>query len=370
VHTSRPLVRVVDATLVDEGGPARMVVTGLPRAGEVADKVASARGVCRFVADRLHVQAGTDRLIDAAGRVGGATLASLLRAAIDPAVAAWCGDPPDLDTPGGVLPTGSRPVVLGVLNVTPDSFSDGGRHGEPSAAVDAGLAMVAAGADVIDVGGESTRPGAAPVPVDEELQRILPVVRGLAGQGAIVSIDTTKAAVARAAVDAGAAIVNDVSAGRFDPELLTTVAELEVPYLAMHLRGEPRTMQHDPSYDDVVAEVFEYLAERLGALAAAGVPAERVAIDPGIGFGKTVAHNLTLLRRLREFTSLGRPVLIGASRKGFIGHLAQVPEPTDRLAGSVAVAAVAVASGARLVRVHDVAETVQAVKVAHAIATA
>ncbi len=370
MHTSRPLVRVVDATLVDEGGPARLVVTGLPRAGEVADKVASARGVCRFVGDRLHVQAGPDRLIDAAGRVGGATLAGLLRAAIDPAVAAWRGDPPDLDTPGGLLPTASRPVVLGVLNVTPDSFSDGGRHGGPDEAVAEGLAMVAAGADVVDVGGESTRPGAEPVPVDEELERVLPVVAGLAGVGAIVSIDTTKAAVARAAVAAGAAIVNDVSAGRFDPDLLTAVAELEVPYLAMHLRGEPRTMQDDPRYDDVVAEVFEYLAERLWALAAAGVPAERVAIDPGIGFGKTVAHNLTLLRRLREFTSLGRPVLVGASRKGFIGHLAEVPEPTDRLPGSVAVAAVAVASGARLVRVHDVAETVQAVRVAHAIATA
>jgi dihydropteroate synthase len=294
----------------------------------------------------------------------------LLRAAVDPAVAAWRGDPPDLDTPGGVLPTASRPVVLGVLNVTPDSFSDGGRHGDPQSAVEAGLAMVAAGADVVDVGGESTRPGAEPVPLDEELERVLPVVTGLAAEGVVVSIDTTKAAVVRAGVAVGAAIVNDVSAGRFDPDVVAAVAELEVPYLAMHLRGEPRTMQHDPRYDDVVAEVFEHLAERLWALAAAGVPPERVAIDPGIGFGKTVAHNLTLLRRLREFTSLGRPVLIGASRKGFIGQLAAVPEPVDRLPGSVAVAAVAVAAGARLLRVHDVAETVQAVRVAHAIATA
>jgi dihydropteroate synthase len=321
-------------------------------------------------ATALHVQAGPDRLIDAAGRVGGATLAGLLRGAVDPAIAAWRGEaPPDLDTPGGLLPTASRPVVLGVLNVTPDSFSDGGRHGEPQAAVAAGLAMVAAGADVVDVGGESTRPGASRC--RRRGARAGPAGRHRpGGEGAVVSIDTTKAAVARAAVASGAAIVNDVSAGRFDPELLPAVAELEVPYLAMHLRGEPRTMQDDPRYDDVVAEVFEFLAERLWALAQAGVPAERVAIDPGIGFGKTVAHNLTLLRRLREFTSLGRPVLVGASRKGFIGHLARGPgadRPPARLGGGRGRRG----RGRRpLVRVHDVAETVQAVRVAHAIATA
>jgi dihydropteroate synthase len=370
VPTERPVVRVLDATLVDEGGPARLVITGLPRAGDVADKVASARGVYRFEGERLYLLAVPDRLIDAAGRAGRAPLAGLLRGALEPAIASWRGNPPDLETPAGTLPTASRPVVMGILNVTPDSFSDGGSHLDPEAAITCGKRMADAGADIIDVGGESTRPGAEPVPSEVELERILPVVTGLAAAGLAVSIDTTKAAVALAAVEVGAAIVNDVSGGAFDPDLLPAVAELEVPYVLTHLQGEPRTMQRDPTYEDVVAEVFEYLAERLATLADLGIPSERVVIDPGLGFGKTVAHNLTLLRRLREFTSLGRPVLVGASRKGFIGHLADAPGPADRLGGSVAAAAVAVAAGARMVRVHDVAETVQAVRVAHAIATA
>lgn len=369
-----PIIRVRDANLVDAGGAVHAVVTGLPRAADVVAAL-DARGVVASLdSGRADLIASPQTLTAAVAEVADQAAVAGFETVLRDAIAAWSGAPPDLHTAAGSLPTASRPVVMGVVNVTPDSFSDGGHHldgsGDPALAIAAARAMLDEGADLIDVGGESTRPGAEPVPVDEELERVLPVVAGLAGVGAIVSIDTTKAAVARAAVAAGAAIVNDVSAGRFDPDLLTAVAELEVPYLAMHLRGEPRTMQDDPRYDDVVAEVFEYLAERLWALAAAGVPAERVAIDPGIGFGKTVAHNLTLLRRLREFTSLGRPVLVGASRKGFIGHLAEVPEPTDRLPGSVAVAAVAVASGARLVRVHDVAETVQAVRVAHAIATA
>jgi dihydropteroate synthase len=368
VPTERPVVRVLDAALVDEGGPARLIITGLPRAQEVADKVASARGVYRFDGERLYLVAVPDRLVDAAGRAGRAPLASLLRSVLDPALAAWRDGPPDLPTPGGDLPTSRCTVVMGVLNVTPDSFSDGGRHLDPQAAIDAGTRMLAAGADVIDVGGESTRPGAEPVPADEELERVVPVVRGLAATGAIVSIDTMKAAVAQAAVDAGAALVNDVSAGAFDPQLLPTVAELEVPYVLTHLRGEPRTMQQDPTYDDVVAEVFDHLAERLEALAAIGIPAERVAIDPGIGFGKTMAHNLQLLHRLREFTSLGRPVLVGASRKSFLGRLTGVEDPEARLAGSLGAAVAAVGAGARIVRVHDVAATVEAVGVADAIA--
>jgi dihydropteroate synthase len=367
VPTDRPVVRVLDATLVDEGGPARLVITGLPRANEVADKVASARGVYRFDGERLYLLAVPDRLIDAAGRAGRGPLAGLLRSSLEPAIAAWRGDPPDLETPAGVLPTASRPVVMGVLNVTPDSFSDGGRHLDAQAAIAAGERMVAAGADVVDVGGESTRPGAEPVSVDEELERVLPVVTGLAATGATVSIDTTKAAVARAAVDVGAALVNDVSAGAFDPDLLPTVAELEVPYVLTHLRGEPRTMQQNLVYGDVVAEVFEHLAERLEALAALGIPVERVAIDPGIGFGKGLGHNLRLLQRLREFTSLGRPVMVGASRKSFIGRLTGVADPEARLPGSIGAAAVAVAHGARMLRVHDVAATVEAITVAHAI---
>jgi dihydropteroate synthase len=365
-----PLVRVVDATLVDDGGPAKLVITGLRRARQVAEKVAAARGVYRIDGDRLTVHAVPSRLADAAGRVGGAPLADLLRSVVDPAIDAWRNPPPDVPIPTGTLPTSTRPVVLGVLNVTPDSFSDGGRHLAPEAAVEAGLAMAAAGADVVDVGGESTRPGATPVDAATELDRVLPVLTALAEQGVTASIDTTKAAVAREAVAAGAAFVNDVSAGTFDADMLPTMAELDVPYVAMHIRGTPQTMQDQPAYDDVVAEVFEHLAERLRAFTAAGVPAERLIVDPGIGFGKTGEHNLILLRNLRDLTSLGRPVLVGVSRKRFIGRLTGVDVPAERMAGSLAAAAVAVARGARLVRVHDVRETVQAVAVASAIAAA
>jgi dihydropteroate synthase len=263
---------------------------------------------------------------------------------------------------------------MGILNVTPDSFSDGGLAYDPSLdpsrAIAAGLAMARAGADLVDVGGESTRPGAAPVPEDEELARVVPVVAGLTAGGATVSIDTTKARVAREAVAAGASIVNDVSAGSLDPELVGTVAELGVGYVLMHRSGTPLTMQEDPRYADVVGEVFDFLADHLAELAAAGVDPGRVMVDPGIGFGKTAAHNLHLLRRTRELTSLGRPVLIGASRKSFIGALSGTTRAADRLAGSLAVASLAVASGARVLRVHDVAATVRAVTVAAAIATA
>jgi dihydropteroate synthase len=368
----RPIARVEDAALVPAGGPARLALSGVPRAQEVADRVAAARGVSTWVGDRLVVTAVPSRLVDAAGRVGGAELADLVRATVEPAVEAWLHGAPDLPLPGGrVLATGERPQIVGILNVTPDSFSDGGSHYDPDdhpgAAIAAGRALVAAGADVLDVGGESTRPGADPVEVDEELRRVLPVVEALAAEGAQVSIDTTKARVAREAVAAGAVLVNDVSAGTVDPDLLPTVAELGVPYVLMHRRGTPRTMQQDPSYADVVGEVYDFLAERLVELEGAGIPAARVAIDPGIGFGKTAAHNLTLLRRLREFTSLGRPVMVGTSRKSFLGRIVGSDEVEDRLEGSLATAALAVGAGAKLVRVHDVAATVRAVATAHAI---
>jgi dihydropteroate synthase len=368
----RPIARVEDAGLVPTGGPARLALSSVPRAQEVADRVAAARGVSTWVGDRLVVTAVPSRLVDAAGRVGGAELADLVRDAVDPAVAAWLQGAPDLPLAGGgTLGTGERPQVVGILNVTPDSFSDGGSHYDPddhpAAAVAAGRALLAAGADVLDVGGESTRPGAEPVDVDEELRRVLPVVGALAADGALVSIDTTKARVAREAVAAGAALVNDVSAGALDPDLLPTVAELGVPYVLMHMRGTPATMQQQPSYDDVVGEVYDFLAERLAALEEAGIPQERVAIDPGIGFGKTSAHNLTLLQRLREFTSLGRPVMLGTSRKSFLGRIVGSDDVEDRLEGSLATAALAVGSGARLLRVHDVAATVRAVATAHAV---
>jgi dihydropteroate synthase len=370
VSVPRPLVRVIDAGLVAEGGPAKLVITGLVRAREVAEKVAAARGVYRFDGERLVVQAVPDRLADAAGRVGGAPLADLLRGSVEPAIAAWRGAPPDLTTPAGPLPTGERPLVMGVLNVTPDSFSDGGLHLDPEAAIAAGREMAAAGADLVDVGGESTRPGAEPVDADVELDRVLPVVAGLADAGVPVSIDTAKGKVARAAVEVGAVLVNDVSAGALDDEMVPTIADLDVPYVVMHLRGTPRTMQDDPTYDDVVAEVFEHLAARLDALEDAGVARDRLVVDPGIGFGKTTEHNLALLAALRQFTSLGRPVLVGASRKSFIGRLADIDDPQERLPGSLAVAALAVGAGARIVRVHDVAASVQAIRVAHAITSA
>jgi dihydropteroate synthase len=371
---SGPIARVEDATLVPTGGPARLVLAELPRAQEIADRVAAARGVSSWQGDRLVVTAVPPRLIDAAGRVGGRELADLLRAAVDPAIEAWLRGSPDLPLLGGVLGTGERPQVVGILNVTPDSFSDGGAHFDPDdhpgTAIAAGRDLLAAGADLLDVGGESTRPGADPVGVDEELRRVLPVIEALAADGAVLSIDTTKARVAREAVAAGAAIVNDVSAGALDAELLPTVADLGVPYVLMHMRGTPATMQQDPTYEDVVGEVFDFLARRLADLEELGIPRSRVVVDPGIGFGKTAAHNLRLLRHLRGFTSLGRPVMIGTSRKSFLGRVAGVGDAGDRLEGSLATAAMAVGAGARLVRVHDVAETVRAVATAQAISTA
>jgi dihydropteroate synthase len=373
VADGRPFCRVEDAWLVPDGGPAKLVLTGLARADQVGEKVAAARGVGHASGDRLEVMAVPSRLVDAAGRVGGRVLADEVGQVVDAAVAAWLGGAPDLVTPAGTLPTGSRPVVLGILNVTPDSFSDGGDAYDPAdhpaAAVAAGRALLEAGADAIDVGGESTRPGARPVPVEEELARVVPVIEALAADGAIVAVDTVKAAVARAAVAAGAAIVNDVSSGTLDPDLLATVVELDVPYVVTHLQGEPRTMQDDPTYDDVVGEVFDHLARTIRHLTDAGLAEERVVVDPGIGFGKTLAHNLALLGAVRQLTSLGRPVLVGASRKGFIGTLTGVVDPADRLAGSLAVAATSVAEGARIVRAHDVEQTVRAVRVAHAVAT-
>lgn len=368
-----PTCRVVDASAVDDGGPARLVVTGLPEASRIAEAVASARGVGRATGDRLEVLAVPARLVDAAGRVGGAALAGPLGAAIDGAIAAWRDGAPDLVTAAGTLPTATRPTVLGVVNVTPDSFSDGGTAYDPTdhpgAAIAAGRALLDAGADAIDVGGESTRPGAAPVALADELARVVPVVEALAADGAIVSIDTVKAEVARAAVAAGAVIVNDVSSGTLDAAMLPLVADLDVPYVCTHIQGEPRTMQDSPRYDDVVTEVHDHLAATVVRLEGLGLSRDRVVVDPGIGFGKSAADNLALLRATRDLTSIGRPVLVGASRKSFIGALTGVDDPAERLEGSLAVAALAVAAGARIVRVHDVRETVRVVAVAHAVAT-
>ena len=263
-----------------------------------------------------------------------------------------------------------RPQVMGVINVTPDSFSDGGDRFDATRAVDDGLAMVEAGAAILDVGGESTRPGSAPVEVDEELRRVLPVVRGLAGAGAPVSIDTRRARVMAAALDAGARVVNDVTALAGDPDSLALVAARRVPVVLMHMRGEPRGMQADPSYDDAPRDVYDALAERVAACEAAGIPRARIAVDPGIGFGKTAAHNLAILDRMALYQGLGCAVLLGVSRKSFIAKLSTGEAPKQRLPGSLAAALAGLNRGVQILRAHDVAETMQAIAVWHAIETA
>jgi len=260
----------------------------------------------------------------------------------------------------------SAPQLMGVVNVTPDSFSDGGLYLDPEAAIAHGRELVEAGAEILDVGGESTRPGAEPVGVGEELERVVPVIRGLSGSRTRVSIDTSKAAVAAAALDAGAEIVNDVTALRGDSEMGGLCAERGATVVLMHMLGEPRTMQEDPRYDDVVADVKAFLAERLEAAIGAGIEEERVWLDPGIGFGKTGAHNMELLRRLGELRELGRPLVIGTSRKSFIGKVDGSPAD-ERLGGSIASSILAAAEGADVLRVHDVAEMRQALTVATAI---
>jgi dihydropteroate synthase len=266
---------------------------------------------------------------------------------------------------GGAIPL-DRARILGVVNVTPDSFSDGGRHATEDEAVAHGLKLLAEGADVLDVGGESTRPGAAPVPEAEEIRRVAPVVRRLAEVGAVVSVDTVKARVAEAALDAGARIVNDVTAGR-DPAMLPLVAREGAGVVLMHMQGEPRTMQQDPRYHDVVKEVAQFLHERARAARDAGIPPDAVALDPGLGFGKTQAHNLELVRGLPEIRRLGHPVLVGASRKAFLGALTGGAAPADRVEASVAAHVLAVARGADLVRVHDVQAHKRALAVADSI---
>jgi dihydropteroate synthase len=259
-----------------------------------------------------------------------------------------------------------NPKLMGVVNVTPDSFSDGGLYLDAEAAIAHGLELVEEGADILDVGGESTRPGAEPVGADEERGRVEPVVRALAAAGHTVSIDTSKASVAEAALDAGASIVNDVTALRGDPEIAALCAQRGATLILMHMRGDPRTMQEDPRYDDVVDDVKAFLAERIEAAIGAGVDEERIWLDPGIGFGKALEHNLELLRRLGELRELGRPLVVGTSRKSFIAKIDAAPVE-ERLGGTIASSILAAAEGAAVLRVHDVAETAQAARVASAI---
>jgi dihydropteroate synthase len=268
------------------------------------------------------------------------------------------------------LPNPGRCLVMGVINVTPDSFSDGGSWLEPIAAIEHGLQLCSQGADLVDVGGESTRPGAERPPVEEELRRVLPVIRGLSSAGVIVSIDTMRATVAEAAIDAGARVVNDVSGGQADPDMLRVVAEAGVPYVLMHWRGHSARMQDLATYNDVVAEVIGELRPLVDAALKAGVEPARIAVDPGIGFSKTAEHNWTVLSRLPEFDVLGHPVLVGTSRKVFLGRLLADPvsgeprPPLQRDHATTATTALAAAAGAWCVRVHEVPSNVDAVRVA------
>ncbi|MBI5379455.1 MAG: dihydropteroate synthase [Nitrospirae bacterium] len=280
------------------------------------------------------------------------------------------------------LPLGGRTLLMGVVNVTPDSFYDGGRYRDPERAVARGLQLTAEGADLLDIGGESTRPGADPVPAEEELRRVLPVIRSLSRQIPIpLSIDTTKAAVAEEALAAGAALINDISGLRFDPALAAVAARREVPLILMHSRGTPRTMQQAPHYDHLLEEIARELREAMAKATASGVPEDRILADPGLGFAKTADHNLQILRELPRLQSLlGRPLVIGPSRKSFLGAVlsstsalggqpggASPAPPEERLEGTLAAVAIAAWHGARIVRVHDVAPALKVVRVVEAI---
>ena len=268
---------------------------------------------------------------------------------------------------GRTLTLGVRTHVMGILNVTPDSFSDGGHYLDVRQAVAHAKSMVAEGATLIDIGGESSRPGASPVSIDEELARVIPVIRAIVDVvDVLISVDTYKAEVARQALAAGAHLINDITALRGDPTMASVAAEMEAGLILMHMKGTPRTMQKAPQYDDVVGEISASLQESIQIAEAAGVTAERIIIDPGIGFGKTAEHNIELLKRLTEFRSLNKPLLIGTSRKSFIGHVLGLPV-TERVEGTAATVCWAIAHGADIVRVHDVKANVRAAQMTDAL---
>ncbi len=269
-----------------------------------------------------------------------------------------------------ILDFSSRTLVMGVLNVTPDSFSDGGLFYDHERAIEHGKRLARDGADIIDVGGESTRPGSDPVTLEEEIRRVIPVIEALAREVDVpISVDTCKAEVASRALDAGASMVNDVSALRFDPDMVRVVAERKVPVVLMHMKGTPKDMQLDPRYEDLISEIMEFLEERVRFAESNGVPPELIIVDPGIGFGKTVEHNLSIIKHLRRFKSLGKPVLLGTSRKSFIGKVLNVGVE-EREEGTAATVVAGILNGADIVRVHNVARILPAVRMADAIARA
>jgi dihydropteroate synthase len=261
-----------------------------------------------------------------------------------------------------------KTFIMGILNVTPDSFSDGGRFLDPASAIDQGIRMAEEGAHIIDIGGESTRPGSEPIPLDEELRRTISVIEHLVKEISVpISIDTCKSEVAKRALGAGASMINDVSGLRFDPHMPSVVSEYKVPVVVMHMKGNPKDMQQNPVYDALIPEIIDYLKERTKIATESGIPEDKIIVDPGIGFGKTFEHNLEIIRRLREFTALKKPILIGLSRKAFIGKILGDVPAEERLEGTAAAVAVSIVNGANIVRVHDVKEMVRVAKVADAI---
>jgi dihydropteroate synthase len=263
---------------------------------------------------------------------------------------------------------GQRTYLMGVLNVTPDSFSDGGEFNSQAAALAQAQRLIAEGVDIIDIGGQSTRPGAEQISLEAELERVIPIVQAVRGQSSVpISVDTTRSAVARAAVEAGADTVNDISGGTYDPQMLPVVAELGVPIILMHIRGTPATMQKLTDYQDLIGEIYEFLERQIGAALAAGIDRTHIIIDPGIGFAKNMEQNLEILRKLPDFRPLGVPILVGVSRKSFIGRILDQPDPKKRLWGTGAACASAIALGADILRVHDVAEMRDICQVADAI---
>lgn len=363
----RVVARVRDATLVGAGQPVHVVLSGLDDHVKVAAGVRAAGGTATAQDGRLDVVARPSQLVDAAGRAGGAALAEPLRAALEDAIEAWGGVVPDVPTPAGVLRTSQRPVVMGIVNVTPDSFSDGGRFDSLDAALARARKITQAGAHLIDIGGESTRPGATPVSAEDEIERVVPVIEAITAELDIpVSIDTMKPEVMRAAVAAGAAMINDVNALRA-PGAVETAAELKVPVCLMHMQGEPRTMQQSPEYEDLVEDLLGFFRERIDACEQAGICRQNLILDPGFGFGKSLQHNLTLLAELHRFTELGLPILAGISRKSMLGRITGRENPEDRVAASLTAAVLATERGATILRVHDVTATVDAVKVVEAV---
>ena len=369
--TATPVIRVEQAGLGADA-QVRLVVSGALDLDRLRSVWSSSGATVANVGGRLHATTTVQALARAAGRAFGAEQAHHFESVLLEAIAAWEGTPPRVPAATGLLLTDARPLVMGIVNVTPDSFAEQSPlypDDHPDAAIAFGERLAAEGADILDVGGESTRPGADPVPLDEELRRVLPVVTALAGSGSAVSIDTSKAEVAAAALQAGAAIVNDVSGAR-NPDLLRVAGDAGAAYVLMHSRGTPQDMTTLTEYTDVVAEVYEYLAAALQRCVDAGIATDRIIVDPGLGFAKNAGQNLELLRGLRQLKSLGRPVLVGASRKSFLGALLDDADTDDRLEGSLACVAEAVSQGAAIVRVHDVAASVRVARVARAIATA